>query len=274
MDAQVTAALISGGAALTVAVLGIGGAIAAQLFTTRHAFENSLALQEQQYAEQEHERHERSRREDAYRFAEQRRSTYGRFVRLAREFLNAADVEHSAAENLDRIDQQRNRSQPGVTWPRDVRRYCRAAGCGCAGTKTAASWRIRRGVRRDLSARVARGPASGRSAMGRGAQGNAFGRQRLHHRENRILGSSTPRTRDHEEPAIPESRRTRQLTSHKRAAARLDRRHGISTSVRRRSSTHPHLPPCALSGACHSGAGTAARAAGKNASLRLLPDNR
>jgi len=28
------------------------------------------------------------------------------------------------------------------------------------------------------------------------------------------------------------------------------------------------------SGACHSGAGTAARAASKNASLRLLPDNR
>ena len=35
MDAQVTAALISGGAALTVTVLGIGGAIAAQLFATR-----------------------------------------------------------------------------------------------------------------------------------------------------------------------------------------------------------------------------------------------
>ena len=92
MDAQVTTALISGGAALTVAVLGIGGAISAQLFTTRHAFENSLALQERQYAKQEHERHEQSQREDAYRFAEQRRSTYGRFVRLAREFLDAVAV--------------------------------------------------------------------------------------------------------------------------------------------------------------------------------------
>ena len=112
MNAQVTAALISGGAALTVAVLGIGGAIAAQIFATRHAFENSLALQEQQYAKQEHERHEQSRREDAYRFAEQRRSTYGRFVRLAREFLYAVEAEHSAAETLGRIDQQRNRSQP------------------------------------------------------------------------------------------------------------------------------------------------------------------
>ena len=58
MDAQVTAALISGGAALAVAVLGIGGAITAQLFTTRHALENSLALQERQYARQERERQE------------------------------------------------------------------------------------------------------------------------------------------------------------------------------------------------------------------------
>lgn len=113
MDAQVTAAVISGGVALTVAVLGIGGAIAAQLFATRHAFENSLTLQERQYAKQEHERHEQSRREDAYRFAEQRRSIYGRFVRLAREFLDAVEAEHSAAETLGRIDQQRNRSQPG-----------------------------------------------------------------------------------------------------------------------------------------------------------------
>ena len=113
MDAQVTAALISGGAGLTVAVLGIGGAIAAQLLTTRHAFANSLALQEQQYAKQENERREQSLREDAYRFAEQPRSTYGRFVRLAREYLYAVEVEHSAADTLGRIGHQRNRSQPG-----------------------------------------------------------------------------------------------------------------------------------------------------------------
>src|SRR5690348_4591843 len=113
MDAQVTAALISGGAALAVAVLGIGGAITAQLFTTRHALENSLALQERQYARQERERQEQSRREDAYRFAEQRRSTYGRFVRLAREFLGAVEVERSAARVLDRIGQQPSRSHPG-----------------------------------------------------------------------------------------------------------------------------------------------------------------
>lgn len=114
MDAQVTAALVSGGAALTVAVLGIGGAIAAQLFTTRHAFKNSLALQEQQYAKQEQERQEQSRREDAYRFAEQRRSTYGRFVRLAREFLRAVDMEREVAKNLESV------SIRSVTAPRPV----------------------------------------------------------------------------------------------------------------------------------------------------------
>jgi hypothetical protein len=95
-----TAALVSGGAALIVAVLGIGGAIAAQLFTTRHAFENSLALQERQYAKQERERQEQSQREDAYRFAEQRRSTYGRFV------LHAVDTEKEVAKNLERIGRQ------------------------------------------------------------------------------------------------------------------------------------------------------------------------
>lgn len=113
MDGQVTAALVSGGAALTVAVLGIGGAIAAQLFTTRHAFKNSLALQEQQYARQERERQEQSRREDAYRFAEQRRNTYGRFVRLAREFLHAVDTEREVVKNLERIDPQRDHAPPG-----------------------------------------------------------------------------------------------------------------------------------------------------------------
>jgi hypothetical protein len=113
MDAQVTAVLISGGAALTVAVLGIGGAITAQLAATRAGFENSLALQERQYAKQEKERQEQSRREDAYRFAEQRRSTYGRFVRQAREFLHVVDMERSAAENLERIDKHRKRIKSG-----------------------------------------------------------------------------------------------------------------------------------------------------------------
>ena len=161
MNVQVTAALISGGAALTVAVLGIGGAIAAQIFATRHAFENSLALQEQQYAKQEHERHEQSRREDAYRFAEQRRSTYGRFVRLARGFLTLwrrstqpqrpVGVSISSATAPSRGDMtSRCPLRLQSSWSR------------MRGNENgAASWRIRRGLRRDLSARVANGPASG-----------------------------------------------------------------------------------------------------------------
>jgi len=113
MEAQVTAALVSGGAALTVAVLGIAGAIVAQLFTARHAFENSLALQERQYAKQEKKRQEQSRREDAYRFADQRRSTYSRFVRLAREYLHAVETERAVTKNLEGISRQRDQSARG-----------------------------------------------------------------------------------------------------------------------------------------------------------------
>ncbi|HEV2378004.1 MAG TPA: hypothetical protein VGS19_38310 [Streptosporangiaceae bacterium] len=111
MSSAVTAALISGGAALVVAVLGIAGAIVAQSLATRRAFANSVALQEQQYARQEQERREQVRREDAYRFAEQRRTTYGRFVRLAREFLDAVDDERTVAKNLERIRRQQDRMQ-------------------------------------------------------------------------------------------------------------------------------------------------------------------
>jgi hypothetical protein len=109
VNSQLVAALVSGGAAVIVAVLGIGGAIAAQLFATRRAFENSLALQERQYARQERERQQQAQREDAYRFAEQRRATYGRFVRLGREFVDAVDTERTVAKNLQRIGRQRDR---------------------------------------------------------------------------------------------------------------------------------------------------------------------
>jgi hypothetical protein len=115
MSTPVTAALVSGGVALVVALLGIAGAIAAQLVATRRAYENSLALFERQHARQEatrtQERKEEARREDAYRFAEQRRSTYGRFVRLAREFVGAIDAERTVAKNLERIDRQRDRTR-------------------------------------------------------------------------------------------------------------------------------------------------------------------
>jgi type II secretory pathway pseudopilin PulG len=83
MSPQVTAALISGGAALVVAILGISGAIAAQLMATRRAFANSLALAEREYEKQERERAEERRREDEYRHAERRRGTYSAMLRSA-----------------------------------------------------------------------------------------------------------------------------------------------------------------------------------------------
>jgi hypothetical protein len=105
MNPQVTAALISGIAALAVALLGIAGAIAAQLLATKRAFANSLVLLERQFAQslaaaeqeraerervaqqeradREREREEQLRREDAYRYSEQRRSIYARFLRAA-----------------------------------------------------------------------------------------------------------------------------------------------------------------------------------------------
>jgi hypothetical protein len=70
MNPQVTAAVISGSVALVVALAGIAGAIVAQAIATRRSFGNSLALFERQRSAQEQERHERSRREDAYRFAD------------------------------------------------------------------------------------------------------------------------------------------------------------------------------------------------------------
>ena len=117
MSTQMTTTLLSGAVALIVALLGIAGAIAAQLLATRRAYANSLALFERQHARQEEtrrqERKEEARREDAYRFAEQRRGTYGRFVRLAREFVGAVEAERTVAKNLERIGRQRDRTQSG-----------------------------------------------------------------------------------------------------------------------------------------------------------------
>jgi hypothetical protein len=83
MSPPVTAALISGSVALVVALVGIAGAIAAQSFATRRAFDDSLALFERQRSAQEQEQREQSRREDAYRFADQRRTIYARMLRAA-----------------------------------------------------------------------------------------------------------------------------------------------------------------------------------------------
>jgi hypothetical protein len=83
LSTQLTTALVSAGVALVVAVLGIAGAIAAQVVATRCAFANSLALFEQQNAAQEQARAGEVRREDARRFADQRRTTYARLLQAA-----------------------------------------------------------------------------------------------------------------------------------------------------------------------------------------------
>ena len=107
MSAEVSAALISGGAALVVALAGIGGAIAAQLVATRRAYANSLALFERQHvAEQEskeQERAEAARREEAQRFAGERRLSYAKFLRLVRELRECHRVGAEAREEL--VDQ-------------------------------------------------------------------------------------------------------------------------------------------------------------------------
>jgi hypothetical protein len=103
MNTQVTTALISGGVAFVVALLGIAGAIAAQLVATRHAFSHSLALFERQRAAQEtssrQERAEATRREEEQRFADERRIAYAKFLRLADEIFEA----QRAADNYNEV---------------------------------------------------------------------------------------------------------------------------------------------------------------------------
>lgn len=93
MNPQVTAALISAIVALAVALLGIAGAVASQGVATRRAFQNSLALFERQHAAEtesrRREREEAARQEDARRFADERRVTYAKFLRLADELVAA-----------------------------------------------------------------------------------------------------------------------------------------------------------------------------------------
>lgn len=103
MDAQVTTALISGGVALAVALLGIGGAIAAQLVASRRTFANSLALFEQQNAAQTRERTAEFRREEARQFAEERKNAYARLLRTADDLqsvISAADDAAAARNSL------------------------------------------------------------------------------------------------------------------------------------------------------------------------------
>jgi hypothetical protein len=90
MNSQLVAAVISASAAVVVALVGIVGAFAVQTVAARRALENFLALSAQQAAVQERERGEQSRREDACRFANQRRATCARFLQLADETRRAS----------------------------------------------------------------------------------------------------------------------------------------------------------------------------------------
>jgi hypothetical protein len=117
MNPQVIAALISA----IVALLGIAGAIVGQAIATRRAFRNSLALFERQHAAEvasrRQELSEAGRREEAQRFAEERRVAYARFLRLSDEVLasqRAAETYIQVAararekEDQDQSEQRRN----------------------------------------------------------------------------------------------------------------------------------------------------------------------
>jgi hypothetical protein len=110
LDTQVTTTLLSGAAALIVALLGIAGAIAAQLVATRRAYANSLALFERQHAQEEasskQQRDEEVRREDAHRFADQRRATYARFLQLADEVRRSNGNAHLLLDAVERYEDE------------------------------------------------------------------------------------------------------------------------------------------------------------------------
>ena len=98
MNSQAATALLSGGIALVVALLGIAGAIAAQLVASRRAFANSLALFERQNAAQKQERAEETRREEARQLAEERKRAYARLLRTADDLQSVQSVAEEAQE--------------------------------------------------------------------------------------------------------------------------------------------------------------------------------
>lgn len=132
MDTQVTTTLLSGGVALIVALLGIAGAIAAQLVATRRAFANSLALFERQNDAQERARTEEARREDARQYAEQRRSAYARVLRAAEDLRRAYSPAEQARRALQELqDEGVNSGNPDDAHAirvEDARRALREAG--------------------------------------------------------------------------------------------------------------------------------------------------
>ncbi|GAA0626532.1 hypothetical protein GCM10010174_52560 [Kutzneria viridogrisea] len=102
MTDQMMVASISGGVALLVALLGIAGAIAAQVVATRRTFANSLALFEEQALEARHAREEAARIENRHRFADQKRSTYGRALCLADDVAAACRDKRWAVDKYKR----------------------------------------------------------------------------------------------------------------------------------------------------------------------------
>lgn len=113
MGDPLAATVVSGVFALLVALLGIAGAIAAQMIATRRAFEYSLALFERQTAEAQQAREEATRTDNHHRFADQKRGTYSRALRLADEVVTAQEKERGARQyhartmrTLDRVGDQ------------------------------------------------------------------------------------------------------------------------------------------------------------------------
>lgn len=89
MSEQLTVAVISGSVAVVVALIGIAGAIVAQLVTSRKAHRNALALFEKQANEQARVRLEDANRQDRHRFAADRRTTYSTLMRTAADLVIA-----------------------------------------------------------------------------------------------------------------------------------------------------------------------------------------
>jgi hypothetical protein len=89
-----------------VALLGIAGAIAAQLVASRRTFANSLALFEQQNAAQARERAAELRGEEARHFAEERKLAYARLLRTADDLQSVVSAADDAAKARTRIREE------------------------------------------------------------------------------------------------------------------------------------------------------------------------
>lgn len=113
---------------ILVALLGIAGAIAAQVVATRRAFANSLALFEEQALEARRAREEETRIENLHRFADQKRSTYSRALRLADSVGAACKDARRADGNYQRqLDALDHAVQSAETVGRLAKQYAEEA---------------------------------------------------------------------------------------------------------------------------------------------------